>query len=201
MPTRYHCIAVLIWCSRYMHGFDRTVPASAMLQPHTSRATIVCIVSVTVVLTQQYSLVAPSHCAFLCHKVRTRGVPPFGRTQQQFILCLDCIYVYSTAHISFPLALPCLLHEVPTDRWQRFAASLAVRGRPSATRPVHLLLDLKAYCGAVEPADAGYTEVTHLSHIYYSSGAPQSLRRILRNPSPRIILSSHSAPTRVHNHS
>jgi hypothetical protein len=74
-----------------MHGFDRTVPASAMLQPHTSRATIVSIFSVSVLVTEQYSLVATTDGAFSCHKVRTRGVPRFGRTQQQ------CSYYASTA--------------------------------------------------------------------------------------------------------
>jgi hypothetical protein len=72
------------------------------------------------------------------------------------ILCLDCIECCINAHVTMPLAVLCLLHAVPTNRWQRSGASLAVRCC-SLCDPSRCYLPAHAERGVFGPAFAGYS--------------------------------------------
>jgi hypothetical protein len=99
------CIAVFIWCERCVHGFGRTVPASAMRGiccSHTPAEPQWCVWFGTFneLVIQQYNLVATIPGAFV---PQSSWCPSFrSNTAAPFILCLDCNYYSSIAHGSTP---------------------------------------------------------------------------------------------------
>jgi hypothetical protein len=144
---------------------------------------VLCVVANSLVA-QQYSLVATTHGALRATMFVVSLV--CIEHSSSVILCLDCIECCINAHVTMPLAVLCLLHAVPTNRWQRSGASLAVRCC-SLCDPSRCYLPAHAERGVFGPAFAGHScGYTSGYSKNYTSGAPQSLRRILRNPSPRI---------------
>ena len=155
--------------------------AAATHQPNNN--SVLCVVTNSLVA-QQYSLVATTHGALRATMFVVSLV--CIEHSSSVILCLDCIECCIKSHM---LRCPWLSSAFCTRYRQTDGNGLVLRllcvAALSAT-PHDVYLPAHAERGVFGPAFAGYSCGYPYGYSKsYSSGAPQSLRRILRNPSPR----------------